>query len=238
MRAAIVMSLALAGCVADEPEEAFGFEQSTPQPMSGKSDEPTSCGTDSCLPDLCGYDCSVAGQQATRDCADRDGRPETYVTASISGATSNAFDSRANPYVPHLALDNVLVYGCDFWDYSNGLYDGIEIEYEELIHSSFQVNPDDPTRTKQHFGIYISHFTGPGSYRAEGFYRASNDATHFGSTDACSADVTVDATGTVAGRFNCAMPSKSGSSISVTGTWSCAKNAMDPIFSTWAAAPR
>lgn len=234
--AAIAICLAFAGCVSDDSEEAFEFGQSTPDPMSGKSDEPRACGTQSCLPELCGYDCSVAGQQATEACAATDGRPSTFVAASISGGSS--FDSRSNPYVPRLALDNVLVYGCELWDYSNGEYDGLQVQYEELIHSSFAVDPNDPTRTGKDFGLYISHFVGPGSYRAQAQYRAAHDATLYAQQDACSVDVAVDSAGAVNGSFTCSIKSQSSGSISAAGTFSCAKNAMDPIFSTWAAAPR
>ncbi len=221
------MCLAVTGCVADEAEE-FEFGQSTPEPMSGKSDEPTACGEASCPPSLCGYDASVAGEQAVRSCATEDGRPTSFITANVSGGGS--FDSRTNPYQPVFSLDNVLVYGCELWDYSDGAYDGLEVEYKELIHASFTVNANDPTRTLKSFGFYIDHFAGPGSYRASAHYQATSEATRAYDRDACSVDVTVDAAGTVGGTFSC--------SIGVSGSFGCAKNAMNPIFSKWAAAPR
>jgi hypothetical protein len=234
--AAIAMCLVITGCVAGENEEAFDFDQSKPV-QTGKSDGPSACGTDSCLPELCGYDCSVAGVQATEACAAADGRANTFVTGSVSGSS---FDSRSNPYVPVFSLDKVLVYGCELWDFSSGAYDGLEVQFEELIHSSFAVNPNDPTRTGKDFGLYIGHFVGPGSYRADAHYAASHDSTRFGQNDACSADVAVDSAGTVTGSYTCSIKATAGGSgsVSVQGTFGCAKNSMTPIFSKWAAAPQ
>lgn len=232
--AAIAMCLAFTGCVSDGAEEEFEFGQSLPV-QSGKSDEPRACGTESCAPDLCGYDCSVAGEQATKECADTDGRASTFVAGSISGGSS--FDSRSNPYAPVFSLDNVLVYGCELWDYSDGAYDGLQVQFEELIHSAFVVDPNDPRRVGKDFGLYIDHFVGPGSYRASAHYSSSSDATMYRQQDSCTTDVAVDSAGTVSGSYSCSITAQAGGSVSVQGTFSCAKNAMRPIFSRWAAAP-
>jgi hypothetical protein len=232
--AAITLALAFTGCVSDEAEEEFEFGQGKPM-QTGKSDGPQACGDESCEPQLCGYDTSVAGQQATRSCAATDGRPTTWVAGTLSGAS---FDSRTNPYAPVFSLDKVLVYGCDLWDFSGGAYDGLEVRYEELIHSSFTVNSSDPTRFAKKFGLYFKNFVGPGSYRAEAEYQASSDSTRYAQADACSVDIEVDATGTVNGHYSCSISAAAGGSVSVTGAFSCAKNAMDPIFSKWAAAPQ
>jgi hypothetical protein len=235
IRAAIAFSLLITGCVSDQPEEEFEFGQSIPTNM-GKSDGPQSCGAGSCLPELCGYNASVAGEQATKECATTDGRPDTFVTGSTGGST---FDSRTNPYAPVFSLDKVLVYGCDLWDFSSGAYDGLEIQYEELIHSSFVVNTNDPTRTARHFDMYIGHFAGPGSYKADAMYQASSDSTRYGQNEACTVDVSVDANATVSGTYSCTIAAASGGgSVSVSGSFGCAKNAMDPIFSRWATAPQ
>jgi hypothetical protein len=231
--AAIAMCLVITGCVADGSEEEFEFGQSIPV-QSGKSDEPRACGTESCVPELCGYDCSVAGEQATKECAATDGRATSFVAGSVSGGSS--FDSRTNPYVPVFSLDNVLVYGCELWDYSDGAYDGLQVQFEELIHSAFIVDPNDPRRVGKDFGLYIDHFAGPGSYRASAHDSASSEAVRYGQKDACSTDVAVDSAGTVSGSYSCSITSNGGS-VSVQGTFSCAKNAMSPIFSKWAAAP-
>lgn len=234
-RAAIAFCLLVTGCVSDQPEEAFEFGQSIPTNM-GKSDGPQACGDQSCEPELCGYDCSTQGEQATRACAETDGRPDTFVAATAGGS---AFDSRNNPYAPVFSLDKVLVYGCELWDFSSGTYDGLEIQYEELIHSSFIVNPNDPTRTARHFDMYIGHFVGPGSYTADAMYQASTDSTRYGQKDACSVDVAVDAKGTVSGTYSCTIEANGGGgSVAVSGSFGCAKNAMNPIFSRWAAAPQ
>jgi hypothetical protein len=234
LAAALAMSLAIAGCVSEAAEEEFEFGQSIPT-QSGKSDEPRACGTESCVVDLCGYDCSVTGEQAKKECADTDGRASTFVAGSVSGGGS--FDSRSNPYAPVFSLDNVLVYGCELWDYSDGAYDGLQVQFEELIHSSFVVDPNDPRRTGKEFSFYIDHFAGPGSYRAGAHYSASSDTTRFGQNDACSTDVAVDSAGTVSGSYSCTISSPAGGSVSVSGTFGCAKNSMRPIFSRWAAAP-
>lgn len=233
--AAIAMCLAVTGCLAgDAEEEAFEFGQSKPS-SDGKSDEARACGAESCAPALCGYDCTEQGEQCERSCAASDGRASSFVAATV-GSTS--FDSRTNPYVPVFSLDNVLVYGCELWDYSSGAYDGLQIQYEELIHSSFTVNASDPTRTKHDFGLYVAPFTGPGSYRAQAQYRASHDSTQYAQKDACSLDVEADGMGGIKGRFDCTIGSQNAGSISVRGTFACAENAMSPIFSKWAAAPQ
>lgn len=234
--AAIVMSLAITGCVSESSEEAFEFGQGKPT-QSGKSDGPIDCGADSCEPMLCGYDASVVGEQATRSCAETDGRASTFVAGSAGGSS---FDSRTNPYAPLFSLDNVLVYGCDLWDFSSGAYDGLEVQFQELIHSSFTLNENDPTRFARKFGFYIKPFAGPGSYRAEASYQASSASQRYAQADACSVDVTVDAAGTVGGSYDCSIDAAAGGSgsVAVRGTFGCAKNAMDPIFSKWAAAPR
>lgn len=232
--AAIAMCLVITGCVAGDGEEAFEFGQSRPT-SEGKSDEPRACGEDSCAPVLCGYDCTTQGEQCERSCAAADGRASSFVAATVGGSS---FDSRTNPYQPVFSLDNVLVYGCELWDYSNGEYDGLQIQYEELIHSSFTVNANDPTRTKHDFALYAAPFTGPGSYRAQAQYRASHESTQYAQNDACSLDVAADETGGIKGSFDCTIKSQSAGSISVRGTFACAANAMSPIFSQWAAAPQ
>jgi hypothetical protein len=237
--AAILMSLAFAGCISGDSEEDFSFDQSTPKQNGGKADGPVTCGDQSCDASLCGYDCSVPGQQAKESCATTDGRSATFVAASIGGSESTSFDSRTNPYQPVFSLDKVLVYGCNLWDFSGGAYDGFELQYEELVHSSFTVNTNDPTRTQRHFGLYMKPFAGPGSYRAQAQYRPTSDAKWYSAPDACSVDVSVDAAGTVSGSFNCAgMGSDSGGTVSAQGSFSCGKNALSPIFSAWAAAPQ
>ncbi len=234
--AAIVISLAITGCVSESAEEEFEFGQGRPT-QSGKSDGPIACGTDSCEPMLCGYDTSVVGEQATKSCADADGRASTFVAGSAGGAS---FDSRTNPFVPVFSLDNVLVYGCDLWDFSSGAYDGLEVQFEELIHSSFTVNANDPSRFGKKFGFYIKDIVGPGSYRAEASYQASHESQRYAQADACSVDVAVDAAGTLSGSYQCSIDAAAGGtgSVSVTGTFGCSKNSMDPLFSKWAAAPQ
>jgi hypothetical protein len=231
--AAIAMSLAAFGCATDSSDEPFDFDQARPM-QDGKGDA-VGCGAGSCEPYLCDFDCTTAGQQCSKTCAAEDGRPNAFVAASVGGSS---FDSRNNPYVPRLALDNVLVYGCNLWDFSSQAYDGLEISYKELIHSSFTVNKDDPTRTKANFGLYTKGFTGPGSYRAEAHYEASSDAQRYAAEDACSLDVADDGAGGIKGSFDCTISADGSGSVSVKGTFACPQAAVDePVFSAWAAAP-
>lgn len=233
--AAIAMCLGMTACVADSAQEDFQFGQSKPV-GDGKAD--SQCGAESCDGSLCGYDCTTQGAQCTESCASADGRAGSFVAASVSGSASGSFDSRTNPYAPLLALDNVLVYGCELWDYSDQTHDGLEIQFEELIHSSFAVDPNDPTKTGRDFSLYAGNFTGPGSYRAQAQYRSTSESASFASKDGCSLDVAGDAMHGITGSFDCTLPSQAGGSVSVKGTFSCAENAMRPIFSKWAAAPQ
>jgi len=222
----------IVGCADSEPADDFSpfDDQSTPNP-DGKSDEARACGSSSCAPRLCGYDCTAGGSQCAQTCAASDGRAEAFVTASFSGAHSSAFDSRATPFDEVFALDNVLIYGCELWDFSNQSKDGLEIELTELIHSSFVVNPNDPTRHDRKFMAYVAPFTGPGSYRGEAMFQANQDAARFYQKDACMVDIAADGTGGIRGTFECQIGQLDGSAtVGVTGTFGCPINAMDPLF--------
>lgn len=221
------------GCADSDPADDFSpfDEQSTPNP-DGKSDDARACGASSCVPRLCGYDCTAGGSQCSQTCAASDTRADAFVTATFSGAHSSTFDSRNTPFDPVFALDNVLIYGCDLWDFSNQVKDGLEIELTELVHSSFVVDPNDPTRHDRKFLAYIAPFTGPGSYRAEAMFQARHDAPRFYTKDACMVDVDADAAGGITGTFECQIRDQAGgsSAVSVSGTFGCPINAMDPLF--------
>jgi len=223
--------LGLAACVASDDERSPLDQQSLPTDDS-KTDEPRACGAESCAPILCGYDCTTAGSQCERGCAASDGRATTYVQATFSGAHNSVIDTRQTPYRPVYSLDNVLIYGCELWDFSSQQYDGLEIEVEELVHSSFVVDPNDPTRHDRKLVAYIKGFTGPGSYRGEAMFRARHDAPLFYALDACAIDVAAAATGGIQGTFDCQMPARDGTSgtVRARGEFACAENAMDPLF--------
>lgn len=224
---------AAAGCASDTPDDDFSplDEQSKPNP-DGKSDDARACGTQSCVPRLCGYDCGTAGSQCAESCAADDARAQAFVTATVGGSESASFDSRTTPFDPVFALDNVLVYGCELWDFSDQSKDGLEIEFEELVHSSFVVDPNDPTRYDHKLDVYISPFTGPGSYRAEAAYTARHDAPRYYAKDGCTVDVSTDAARGVHGTFRCDLARRDvAGSVSVTGEFGCPVNAMNPIFS-------
>ncbi len=228
------VSLVLLAACATDPVSDDDFspidEQSKPNP-DAKSDEPRACGDAACAPVLCGYDCTTQGEQCSIGCAPEDGRASTFVTATISGAQSSTFDSRATPFDPVFALDDVLIYGCDLWDFSDQVKDGLEIELTELVHSSFVVNPNDPTRHDRKLVVYVAPFTGPGSYRGEAMFTARHDLPRYYSKDGCAVDVAADATGGIRGTFDCQIAEQAGTgSDGVRGEFGCPSNAMDPIF--------
>ena len=226
MRHLFALSLLLPACASTPSDEPHPFDtQSVPTPDDGKADEPRRCGDDTCLPSLCGYDCSTEGAQCERGCAASDGRSAAYVAATFTGAHASTLDTRTTPYEPRLALDDVLIYGCDLWDFSSGAYDGLEIEVTELVHASFTVNPNDPTRHDRKLLVYLKPFTGPGSYQAEGMFQARHDQPTFTTTDGCSVDVATDDEGGLTGAFTCDL-----AGVSATGTFACPQTAMDPLF--------
>lgn len=132
-------------------------------------------------------------------------------------------DSRDTPYSPVWDLDNVLIYGCDHWDFSSQTKDGLEIEIEQLRHSSFVVNPNDPTRHDRKLVVYVAPFTGPGSYRAEGLYAANERSTRFFARDACDVDVAASDDGGIHGTFSCRIPAGDGAAgaIDLAGEFGC-----------------
>ena len=228
-----LVALSAAAC-ATEPtahDESPIDTQSVPDP-DGKSDDARVCGESSCAPRLCGYDCTQAGEQCTQTCAPAAGRDKAFVRATIGSVT---VDSRDTPYSPVWDLDNVLIYGCDHWDFSSQTKDGLEIEIEQLRHSSFVVNPNDPTRHDHKLVVYVAPFTGPGSYRAEGLYAANERSTRFFARDACDVDVAASDDGGIHGTFSCRIPAQNGAAgaIDLAGEFGCPIDAMDPVFTRW-----
>jgi len=230
MKTFALLSLVLFGACATEPTDDFSplDEHAVPNP-DGKSDDARACGTEACMPRLCGYDCSTRGEQCTETCADVEGRANAFVKATIGSVT---VDSRDTPYVPVWDLDNVLVYGCELWDFSNQEKDGLQIQLTQLRHSSFTVNPNDPRRHDHDLFVYVAPFTGPGSYRGEGMYHANQTAPTYYAKDACSVDV--DATnGAIHGTFDCRISSQTSGAIDMRGEFGCPVDAMSPVFSRW-----
>ena len=160
----------------------------------------------------------------------------TFVQATITGAESGAVDSRLTPYVPVVSLDNVLIYGCDTWKFSTDNV-GLEIELTELVHSSFVVDPSDPTRAGNRLEVFIPrHYTGAGDYTAEASYSPSSVAAAAGrfysTRDACAVHVASD--GGITGTFDCTLASQAGASVAITGTFACPGTDRDsPNFARW-----
>lgn len=198
-----------------------------PHPMGdGKQDGEVSCGQSACSASQCTYDCTTPGALCTEAC-EADSLANAYVAATVSGGESTAFDSRQTPYQPRLALDNVLIYGCELWDFrsSNPHYQGLEIEYTELVHSAFVVDPNDPTRYRRKLDVYVPHFTGPGDYTGEGAFRSSSEGANHVAATGCTVHYAASGDGT----FQCTLDS-----VSVSGSFSCPGNAIDhPIFVAW-----
>ena len=214
--------LFLAACATSPATPDVDGHGTIPIPMGdGKQDGEVSCGQSACSPSQCSYDCTTPGALCTRAC-EADSLANAYVAATVSG---DSFDSRQTPYVPRYQLDNVLIYGCELWDFRGSHYQGLEIEYTELIHSAFIVDRNDPTRHRRKLDVYVPHFTGPGDYTGEGAFRSSSEtANHFAPTG-CS--VHYAATGD--GTFDCTLDG-----VSVSGSFSCPGNAIDhPIFVAW-----
>jgi len=224
--------LLVAACATDPADDDFSpfDEQSKPDP-DGKSDEARACGASACAPRLCGYDCTTQGAQCTQTCAPTDGRAAAFVTAAITGAHTSTVDSRQTPFDEVFALDDVLIYGCEHWDFSNQIKDGLEIELTELVHASFAVNPGDPTRHDRKLMVYVAPFTGPGSYRGEGLFQARHDAPLHAAKDGCAVDIAADDAGGIRGTFDCRLPAREGAAtVDVRGAFGCPINAMNPLF--------
>ncbi len=205
--------------------------------QDGKDDEPSRCGEDTCQRSLCGYDCSVSGQQCERACADDD-TGEVLVKLNVSGSISKEYSSENFTNEPILSLNDVLIFGCDLWDFSSGDRDDLVISYSEVHKGAFAVGDTERLGPKATFEI--TDFQGPGSYQGDGFFTASSDQkkinNYFLARDACGFEVEKTATG-ISGnivcanlpitRFNEANPD---ASIKIEAEFSCGIDAMDPQF--------
>ncbi len=165
-----------------------------------------------------------------------DGAEHTFVSATVSGAEQVTLDTRLTPYVPTWRLDNVLIYGCENWNFRDGKQ-GLEIELTELVHSSFTVDGADPTRSRSRLDVYIAPpYHGAGDYRAEGAFSPSSDAVvagrRYAAGDGCTVHVTEGTA--LTGTYSCTLPSASGTTVDVTGSFSCPGLGDDlPNFVAW-----
>jgi hypothetical protein len=227
--ALVITSLMSIASCATETADRIPFDEPPmlPEAAGGKGDVVACTETESCEWELCGYDCTTRGAQCTRSCAAADTRPEAFVA-------SNLFDSRMYPYEPRLSLDDVIIYGCRVWDLSDGTHDALDVQFQQLIHASIALDPDDPARHGHEFRLQIDRLLGPGSYRANGLYQASHDAPEHFTENGCAVDVASDGKGGLTGRFDCELRAAAGGTKSVAGTFGCGENATKPIFVNWA----
>lgn len=236
-----ILALSLFACGdATEPSEpeSFGGSSSADALANAqasadtKGDDVRACGDDQCTYAMCGYDCSTPGEQCKRACAEADTRPATAVQLQVSGDTTANMDSTELGWNPELRLSDVLFFGCEVWDFSNQVKDGLEIHYEEVTKGSATPGGDESYANKANF--YIAPFEGPGSYAASGYFRASNDSEKsYHTKDGCGVEVDVDADGTIHGLITCdsiAARKDAGGSIKVTGEFSCGVNATGLLF--------
>jgi len=222
--------------VEDFDPEAEPFDDlSAAKQLNAKADESYPCGQDVCSNLLCGYDCSVSGQQCQRSCADADARQETFVKLEISGSDRASIDSTALPYEPTVSLSNVVFYGCQLWDFSNQQYDGLEIQYRDIRKGAFLVG--DPYNYGVEANIYIKPFEGPGSYIAEGFISINSERRqqkdYYYQKQSCGVSVDVDAAGALSGEIFCEQIAHKSDSrkIKITGSFGCGKNSLSlPII--------
>jgi hypothetical protein len=238
MRLLAIVALAiLPACATDAADPSLpqaGQPGDIPQPSGdGKADSaPVSCGDDTCASALCSFDASAPGEQLVRACVD-EGRDRAFVAASVTGAESASVDSRTNPYEPGLSLDNVLIYGCDVWNYAAD-NKGLEIEYTELRHGALTAG-GAPSEFDHKIDIYLPYFTGAGTYTGQGAYTASDIAESAGhryeATEGCTATVAEDGT---SGTFECTLADEASAEVTVSGSFACPGNAIDlPVFSAW-----
>ncbi|CAN5228711.1 hypothetical protein BH11MYX1_BH11MYX1_55430 [soil metagenome] len=233
-----ILGAATSACVVASSSHEFdpSGSQAKPTPES-KTDSPSACGASACLPELCGYDCATSEGACSHACASQDDRAAAFVTGRVTGGEQTSFDSRGNPFAPFFSLDNVLVYCCEIWDFedsSSAAHDGLEVKFEELVHSSLVDDPTDPTRRARDLDLYIGHFSGPGSYKAEAFYTSGTAATWYQTNDACTVDVAASADRGLTGTYRCSIHSQANTVVSVEGTFGCPSTALaGPNFSRW-----
>lgn len=212
------------------PESEPFDDLSEAKQLNAKADQAFECGQGVCSNVLCGYDCSVSGQQCERSCAEADTRQDNFVKLQVSGAESISVDSTTLAYEPTISLNNVVFYGCYLWDFSNQEYDGLEIQYRDIRKGAFLIG--DPYDYGLEANIYIKPFEGPGSYIAEGFVSMNSarrkEKDYYYQKQSCGVSVDVDAQGAVSGEIFCEQVAHKGDSrkIKVTGSFGCGKNAL------------
>jgi hypothetical protein len=232
MRILLAASLFASACATSGPDDSFqpgGIPQ--PPANGGKGDSPVSCGAGTCDASLCAWDCSSSNAMCAEACT-TEARQSAYVTANVGGSAQASFDSRSTAYMPKYALDNVLIYGCELWNF--GDHQGLEIEYTELVHSSFTVDASDPSRYQRKLDIFVDGLHGAGSYSgAEGSFETSNTSDRYVKRDGCTVDAQSQ-DGGLSGSFSCQLPSGSGGSVSVSGQFACPGNSLSgQVFVAW-----
>lgn len=165
-----------------------------------------------------------------------DSAEHTFVAATVSGSEHATLDTRLTPYVPTWRLDDVLIYGCENWNFSNGRQ-GLELELTELVHSSFTADGSDSTRSRSRLDVYVAPpYSGSGDYRAEGSFTPTSDAAAAGRAYYAAQGCTVHVTkGTeLTGTFACMLPNAAGATITIAGSFNCpATGEAVPNFIAW-----
>jgi len=233
---ALLLSLAIfAGCAEDatgpddgelarEPGSGYGELLESAQLTSNKADDAVSCGEETCPMKLCGYTCR-AGAQCVKGCVAQDTRAATRLKLSVSGALLTQADSTRYQYQPVLSLNDVIFYGCQLWDFSNGEYDGLALMFSEVYKGAFLAG--EPSQKGLEFEVYTKPFTGPGTYIAEGFLSKSSETRaardFFRGTDQCSIVAEDDGAFGLKGTFRCTdLPHfSSDAKIHVQGEFAC-----------------
>lgn len=178
-----------------------------------------------------GWDCHVKNSMCTRKCFGADEGSRTYVQIAVDGKT---LDSRAVPYQPVVSLDHVLVYGCTLWDFADKTHQGLDFEYKRIIQGAIEA--DRRSDFEDYVNVSIGSFTGPGKYKADPTYIASDEAQAAGKiyakADGCDVDVKADAEGGLTGTITCdSIATADGATTSLKGEFACPGTSMSPIFS-------
>jgi hypothetical protein len=214
-RIGIVMILTLVGCASSGGD---GVDTGQDQNLN------------ECTYGTRGFDCRAKNAMCSQKCFSVDESERAYVKLVVDGKT---LDSRDVPFTPVHDLDHVLVYGCTLYDSPDNTHQSLDIEFKRNLQSAAADRRSD---FEDYVNVAIDVFKGPGSYKADPTYIASDEAQAAGKIYAhaggCSVAVSADDEGGLKGAIACAsLESPDGTTTSLTGDFACPGTSLAPIFS-------